>query len=89
MKADIDTLLDSPPTTQHHDLAAGYEVVRQYTEDLCAPLHLEDYIPQPVDFVSPPKWHLAHTSWFFEEFILVKFSPNLRALSPRFQLSVQ
>lgn len=84
MKVDTDTLLDSPPTTQHHDLAASYEVVRQYTEDLCAPLQLEDYIPQPVDFVSPPKWHLAHTSWFFEEFILVKYSPDYERYHPDF-----
>ncbi|WP_166425557.1 ergothioneine biosynthesis protein EgtB [Paraglaciecola sp. 20A4] len=54
-------------------LSAQYRETRQYTELLCAPLNIEDYIPQAADFTSPPKWHLAHTSWFFEEMILTKF----------------
>ncbi len=84
MKTEIQTL--SPPfeTTQHPDIAASFEVVRQYSEDLCEPLQLEDYIPQPVEFVSPPKWHLAHTSWFFEEFILVKLHKNYQRYHPDF-----
>ena len=47
-----------------------YNEVRQYSVEQCKPLLTEDYIPQPVAFVSPPKWHLGHTTWFFEEFIL-------------------
>jgi ergothioneine biosynthesis protein EgtB len=47
---------------------------RAFTEDLCKPLELEDFVIQPIEFVSPTKWHLAHTSWFFEVFILTKFS---------------
>lgn len=43
---------------------------RQTSEDLCKPLEIEDYVVQPVVDVSPPKWHLGHTTWFFEEFIL-------------------
>ncbi len=43
---------------------------RKHTEDLCSPLEIEDYVVQPVVDVSPPKWHLGHTTWFFEEFIL-------------------
>ncbi len=50
-----------------------YDDVRSYSEELCLPLKVEDYIPQPVPFISPPKWHLAHTSWFFEAFILVPY----------------
>ena len=50
-----------------------YNKTRKYTESLCSPLNIEDYIPQAVDFTSPPKWHLAHTTWFFEEMILTKF----------------
>ncbi len=49
-----------------------YLAVRQQTESLCKPLNIEDYIPQAVEFASPPKWHLAHLSWFFEEMILQK-----------------
>lgn len=46
--------------------------VRNRTESICKPLQVEDYIPQPVPFASPPKWHLAHSTWFFEEMILKK-----------------
>lgn len=46
---------------------------RQHSVKLCAPLQTEDYIPQPRDFASPPKWHLAHITWFFEEMILKKY----------------
>lgn len=51
-----------------------YHSVRKYTEQICSLLQPEDHVPQPEPFVSPPKWHLAHTSWFFEEFLL---KPNL------------
>ena len=50
--------------------------VRRNTAQLCGPLEIEDYVPQPEPFVSPPKWHLAHTTWFFEEMILKKHLPN-------------
>ncbi|WP_276165583.1 ergothioneine biosynthesis protein EgtB [Zobellia alginiliquefaciens] len=43
---------------------------REHTENICRPLEIEDYVVQPIVDVSPPKWHLGHTSWFFEEFIL-------------------
>ncbi len=43
---------------------------RKHTEDICKPLEIEDYVVQPIIDVSPPKWHLGHTTWFFEEFIL-------------------
>lgn len=43
---------------------------RKYSEQICEPLEIEDYVVQPIVDVSPPKWHLGHTSWFFEEFIL-------------------
>ena len=41
---------------------------------MCAPLEIEDYVIQASDSVSPPKWHLAHTTWFFETFILIPFA---------------
>ncbi|MGB1003897.1 MAG: ergothioneine biosynthesis protein EgtB [Salibacteraceae bacterium] len=44
--------------------------IRNKTVAICAPLHTEDYVAQPVEDVSPPKWHLAHTTWFFETFVL-------------------
>jgi len=47
-----------------------YKAVRKRTEDICEPLETEDYVVQPVADVSPPKWHIGHTTWFFETFIL-------------------
>jgi len=43
---------------------------REQTNKICEPLEIEDYVVQPIVDVSPPKWHLGHTTWFFEEFIL-------------------
>lgn len=51
---------------------------RQHTEDICKPLEIEDYVVQPIVDVSPPKWHLGHTSWFFEEFILKPHKPDYK-----------
>jgi ergothioneine biosynthesis protein EgtB len=48
-----------------------YESIRHQTLNLCAPLTVEDHVVQPYDFVSPPKWHLGHTTWFFETFCLL------------------
>lgn len=56
-----------------NELLLKYLETRMYTEQICQPLNIEDYVPQPVPFASPPKWHLAHTTWFFEEMILKKF----------------
>lgn len=62
------------------DLAGGladyFATVRQQTLTLCQPLQTADYELQAADFTSPAKWHLAHTSWFFETFLL---KPNLKS----------
>jgi ergothioneine biosynthesis protein EgtB len=52
------------------NLAAAYKEIRGHSGHICKPLHTEDYVVQPVVDVSPPKWHLGHTTWFFETFIL-------------------
>ena len=57
------------------DLLKKYKEVRKYTEDICKPLHTEDYVVQPIGDVSPPKWHIGHVTWFFETFIL---KPNAK-----------
>ena len=49
---------------------------RKHTEKICEPLEIEDYVVQPIVDVSPPKWHLGHTTWFFEEFILKPYAKN-------------
>ena len=51
-------------------LADRYIAVRKRTEAICSPLQTEDYVVQPIGDVSPPKWHIGHTTWFFETFIL-------------------
>ncbi|MCY7347284.1 MAG: ergothioneine biosynthesis protein EgtB [Pyrinomonadaceae bacterium] len=71
-------------TSTPADLANSYAAVRQYTENICAPLETEDYIPQPSVDVSPPKWNIAHTTWFFEEMILKAFSENYQEFNPNF-----
>lgn len=57
-------------------LVSLFTETRQHTENLCKPLEIEDYVVQPIVDVSPPKWHLGHTSWFFEEFILKPHKPG-------------
>ncbi|WP_443946342.1 ergothioneine biosynthesis protein EgtB [Pedobacter sp. AW1-32] len=56
------------------NLAQQYKTIRKHSEEICAPLQTEDYVVQPVVDVSPPKWHLGHTTWFFETFILQPYA---------------
>ena len=69
---------------QDTDLKEFYRSVRLHTEKLCEPLEIEDYIPQPIVDVSPPKWNIAHTTWFFEEMILKKFMPDYQVFDEQF-----
>jgi ergothioneine biosynthesis protein EgtB len=57
---------------------------RAHSEILCKPLLAEDFSIQPSEFVSPPKWHLAHTTWFWEEFVLSEFVPGYTVFSEDF-----
>lgn len=57
-----------------HPLIQDYQSIRHVTEQLCQPLAVEDYVVQSQPDVSPPKWHLAHTTWFFETFLLNHFA---------------
>lgn len=61
-----------------------YHEVRRRTEALAAPLSVEDQGAQPVANVSPPKWHLAHTTWYFETFVLQPFLAGYRTFDPHF-----
>lgn len=58
--------------------------VRQRTEVICSSLQNDDYSVQPVDFVSPPKWHLGHTTWFFEQFVLSVYCKDYERFSQDF-----
>lgn len=57
---------------------------RKYSEVICEPLEVEDYVVQPVVDVSPPKWHLGHTTWFFEEFMLKPYAENYQVFDADF-----
>ena len=67
------------------DVVARYDVVRRQSVLLCEPLALEDYGVQPIVEASPPKWHLAHTSWFFETFLLKVYVPGYRPFHRDFE----
>jgi ergothioneine biosynthesis protein EgtB len=60
------------------NLTEKYKEVRNRSGHICKPLQTEDYVVQPIVDVSPPKWHLGHTTWFFETFVL---KPNLDGYS--------
>lgn len=66
------------------DLLALLLETRAKTESICKPLEIEDYVVQPTLDVSPPKWHLGHTTWFFEEFILKPHKPDYKLFHPDF-----
>ena len=59
-------------------LAARFRAVRETSEALVRPLEPEDTVVQSMPDVSPTKWHLAHVTWFFEEFVLSYFDPGYR-----------
>jgi ergothioneine biosynthesis protein EgtB len=63
-------------------LVTYYKNVRAFTEKLCEPLETEDYVIQTMPDVSPTKWHIGHTSWFFEAFILDKANPSYKSIHP-------
>lgn len=61
-----------------------YIEVRKHSEAICSALHTEDYVVQPVEFVSPPKWHLGHTTWFFETMVLLPFSSGYKVFDTNY-----
>lgn len=67
------------------ELSAEYAAVRKQTERLCRPLAVDDYGVQPMADASPPKWHLAHTTWFFETFVLKPFADGYRPFDDAFE----
>src|ERR1700678_4651510 len=76
-----------PPVTTRTKTSPLFEEflrVRRQTEQLCIPLSPEDMMVQSCAEASPAKWHLAHTTWFFETFLLREFLAGYREFNPDF-----
>ena len=69
-------LATGKPEAAAVDLLQRFKDVRSYTESLCEPLEIEDYIPQPTVDVSPPKWNIAHTTWFLVAIVFKKIAAD-------------
>lgn len=65
-------------------LCEQFRTTRLATVQICKPLETEDFGVQTCPDVSPPKWHLAHTTWFFEKFILSKYLPGYKVFHAKF-----
>lgn len=72
------------PTAENSELGRRYRYVRCFSDKLCETLEPEDYVIQTMPEASPTKWHLAHTSWFFETFVLKKFCSNYQSQHPQY-----
>src|SRR2546429_9640711 len=80
MASSIQQLTKSPETESIADL---YQQVRARTLEIVVPLEIEDYVIQTADFMSPPRWHIGHTSWFFET-VLQKYQPGYKVYADEF-----
>jgi ergothioneine biosynthesis protein EgtB len=67
------------------NLAERYSQTRQFTERLCEPLAVEDFVVQSMPDASPTRWHMAHTTWFFETFVLARSEADYRPANGAFQ----
>ena len=68
------------------DLSQRFSQVRADSLRFCEPLETEDYCLQAMPETSPPKWHLAHTTWFFETFILKQYEAGFVPFNPAFEV---
>src|SRR5271165_1361152 len=71
-------------STNQMELLSRLAATRSLSLEITRPLSAEDQVVQANEDASPAKWHLAHTTWFFEELILNKFLPGYEIFDPRF-----
>ena len=72
-------------TTPKVPLAQRFRQTRGMTETLCAPLAVEDFVVQSMTDVSPTRWHLAHTAWFFDTFVLARWERDYQPVRPEYR----
>src|SRR5216683_1818869 len=75
--------LQQPAKSEMPSIGDLYQAVRARTLEIVAPLEIEDYVIQTAEFMSPPRWHIGHTSWFFET-VLQKYQPGYKVYSDEF-----
>ncbi len=75
----------APKHSRSADLLDRFRTVRAATMAFCSPLSPEDMMVQSCAEASPVKWHLAHTSWFFETFVLSEFVAGYQPFDPNFR----
>ncbi len=82
-------MAEQAPDTRHlsdqENIRHRYAQIRQDSHTLCEPLATEDFVIQTMPDVSPVKWHLAHTSWFFETFILKPYQKDFQPFHPQYE----
>ena len=78
------TPIESPAAPASTTLLEHFQAVRRQSRALCTPLTPEDMMVQSCPEASPAKWHLAHTTWFFETFLLTPFLPGYSRFHPDF-----
>ena len=76
--------MTAPPSPTSPSLLDRYLAIRSHTEELAAPLSAEDQTAQSMADVSPTKWHRAHTTWFWETFVLGPYAPDHRPFDERY-----
>jgi ergothioneine biosynthesis protein EgtB len=79
------TVLTAPEPKTESSLRDRLFATRRLSRQLAAPLSDEDQVAQAMDDASPTKWHLAHTTWFFEAFLLKRFLPDYHVFDDRFE----
>jgi ergothioneine biosynthesis protein EgtB len=78
--------IDQAEVGAHDSLRARFSAVREHTLAIASPLSEEDCCAQSMPDASPIKWHMAHTTWFFETFILERFEPGFSPFHPQFRM---
>ncbi len=82
---DVERSKASSASSRDADLSHNYSQIRNATLALCEPLDTEDFLLQSMPDASPVKWHLAHSTWFFETFVLAQYRPNHREFHPQYK----